>query len=176
MIAANAPKSIQATSYRSNSVSSSPINLTISLIGSIMQSNLSTLSIYLPNVQFVIGSSVICSFTDDSLGKCNVLAASNNTIITNYPCSSSNCSVLSFNMVISGISNLYADQSAITISVLSSGYLSQLASTIVSPPIYSSQLTNVSINISNTTVSTPSIMMVSFSSGLEITPNSTIMI
>lgn len=176
MLAASTPKPIQATAYRSNSISSSPINLTISLIGVIPQSNLSTLSIYLPQYQFAISSTPTCSFVNSSSVTCTILASSNSTLITNYPCYSANCSILSFNMVVSGVSNLYADQSPITVSVLSSGYLSELASTVVSPSIYSTQLSNVTISMSNSTIATDNILSVSFSSGMAITSDSVVLI
>lgn len=175
MIAANSPKQIQTSAFRSNSNSTSPIVLTISIIGVIEQSNLSTISINLPQYQFTIGSNITCSFGDSSI-PCNVLGSSNNTIIINYPCTSSICNILSFNISINGISNLYSDQSPITVNILSSGYLSQQSTSVVSPTISSTSLNNVQISLSNHEVANGNLVSVSFSSKLEISPDSLISI
>ena len=117
-----------------------------------------------------------CGFGNSSSIPCTVLGSSNNTIITNYPCTTSNCSLLSFNLIVSGVFNLYSDQTPITISILSSGYLSQKASTIVTPPISSTYLNNVSISLSNSTIATANIISASFYSQLVIAAESTILL
>ena len=173
LFAANIAKSIQSSGYRSNSISSSPINLTLGIQGVIQQSNLSTISVYLPQYQFIISSNVTCVFSNISIG-CNLLGSSNNTIIINYPCDSLSCSVLSFNVVVGGIYNLYSDQTPINITVLNNGYVSQQSQSVVTPPISSSQLKNVNIALSNKTISTNNTVTVSFESELVITSASSI--
>lgn len=173
ILAADTPKPIQSFGFRSNSISSNPINLTVSLTGAIYQNNLSTISIYLPQYQFIVGSSPVCEFFNLST-TCKILSSSNNTLTLNYPCSSSECSLLSFNLSISGISNLYPDESPVVITVYSGGYISQLSKTTVTPSIQSSSLTNVQISLSNNTIATLDTLTISFASKLLILSDSVI--
>lgn len=84
------------------------------------------------------------------------------------------CNILSFKVIIAGVSNLYSDQGPLNVTILNNGYLSEASSTVVTPPITSAKLNNVVVTITNKTISTADVLSVSFQSRLVITHTSSV--
>jgi hypothetical protein len=129
---ANIPKAINASGVRSVTDSLVATNVTFSIANYNYQTNKTTMQIDLSSNQFWIGSIVNCSFTvsNTTVGYANLIqpcvvnAINNYSIITNHPCNVSKCSNATFQLNLSGVGNLYADNSSTNLTVLANGYTS----------------------------------------------------
>lgn len=174
-LVANSPKRINMSAIRSVLDSSAATSLTINISHLNYQTNNSVIQIDLPANQFWIGS-VACQFISNStIQACQVKNVTNQTILLNHPCASK-CSNFSYQIVLTGIGNLYADTTLTNISVLNGGYLSEISSFLVTPAITTPTLSNTTITLTDKNIATNSLLTVIFSSPLPVPQNSTVSI
>jgi hypothetical protein len=177
------PKIINVSGIRSVADSTAATSLTVNITNYNFQTNKTNLQVDLPAAQFWLSNTVTCSFviptgiTNVSLQQaCQVVQVNNYSIVTNHPCSTSKCLNSTFQLILTGLGNLYSDSSAANLTVLSSGYPSEVGSFVVTPAITTPSLGNASITVSTNIIATSGILTIVFSSPLPVPQNSTIAI
>lgn len=180
-LTANTPKTVSMSGVRSIVDSAAPTNLTLNITNYNIQTNLSTIRIDLPANQFWVGANVTCSFvvanSDPSLqNPCQVTGVAGTSITAVHPCSASKCANSTFQLVVSGTGNLYADSSLTNVTFLINGSASEASTLLVTPPVTTPSLTNASIALSSNTITQNNTVSIVFSCPLSIPLNSTVTI
>jgi hypothetical protein len=177
-ITANTPKVVSMTGVRSIVDSAAQTNLTLNITNYNVQNNKSTILVDLPINQFWVGSNISCSFnmtSDANLqAACQVLKVSGTSITIDHPCFTSKCVNSTFQAILSGIGNLYADSSFTNVTFLIDGAPSEVSSFLVTPPVTTPSLSNASISLSSSTITLNNTVSIIFSCPLSIPLNSTV--